>query len=710
METAHWALIAARINIQDIDESMFRSVLAGLLTMSDDGVLITDLEHNALACNAVFGQIFLVDPAEVPGMEVERLRGYVYPRLKDPNSWRDQIEEIYTSPHRVHQDELELVGPERAVLRRKSGPLFGQENEIVGRWWTFKDITREFRYQQLREAVYEISTFHHPDPNVVCRRVTELVGRVYESAAILSIRQDDVMWFREVANMPPGFEQLRSNPLSESFCQFALRDRKPLLVQDALTDEALRCMNVVKAGFRRVLSAPIMNMEGEPIGTICFLDGKCEEVCGPADVEFMTVMANRIATEIERERSYLARTAEQRRALEVQSIQLEHTREVLEAMNSAFEYLIEEPSENEILEKQVDLLYGLLGFRSCALFVVHDHQAEGFIRTEHGIEKAILTGREAVPITAVVKNTSVTTRREFNPNSKLSALLGDPQHLLAHVHHSPRPLVLVLGGQQLSELPESMISTYLTAIVEQISLVTRVCELQDELRDAYHVLSQTQTRLVHVEKLSIVGALAASIAHDIRNILAAIGLECSLGGPAEETVRNLQKQTDRFKVLSHRLLGYVTPKVLAREEVDLIDTFERATSLLQSQMRISGVTFTQNVDAHLPTIIADSHRIEHLFVNLLLNAIQSIGTTGGRLSLVAKVDAEWIRVSIQDNGRGISPEIQEKIFDAFMSSRGDGVGLGLYSCKQIIDEHGWKIEVESTLSIGTMFTVLIPLN
>ncbi len=471
----------------------------------------------------------------------------------------------------------------------------------------------------------------------------------------------------------------------------------------------MRDLLPAKIGLRRTLSAPITNINGEQIGTLCFLDGKCHEICGPEDVEFMTVMANRIATELERERSYLARTEDQRRSLERQAIELESTRQVLDAMNQSFELLTGDYSKTKLIERHLSLLSGILGFQAAGLFELSKSGAWGSIAHEGKVVRVDLNLRESVPLRAALSATSPDIRSEYGPSSKIAEQIGSDRYLIAKVPSEPAEWVLVLGGKSHSELPEIMVQTHLKAILEQTSLTLRVFELQEELRDAHQILSATQSRLVHVEKLSVVGALAASIAHDIRNILAAISLECSQSGPPDEIVRNLQKQTDRFKVLSHRLLGYVTPKVLAREKVDLLETFERATSLLHSHMRIAGVTFVQDFDPKLPMIVADSHRVEHLIVNLLLNAIQAMSTTGGRLELSAKLDGESIKVTIKDNGRGIPENQLDRIFDAFMSSRTDGFGLGLFSCKQIVDEHGWTIHVSSRPSAGTTFTILIPI-
>ena len=103
--------------------------------------------------------------------------------------------------------------------------------------------------------------------------------------------------------------------------------------------------------------------------------------------------------------------------------------------------------------------------------------------------------------------------------------------------------------------------------------------------------------------------------------------------------------------------------------------------------------------------------MKQAMLNLLLNAIQAM-PEGGQLTLSGRnsEDGQWIHLSIQDSGTGISAEDIDKLFDPFFSTKEGGVGLGLSITHRIIDQHHWKIEVESDPGNGTLFTVWLPIN
>lgn len=221
-------------------------------------------------------------------------------------------------------------------------------------------------------------------------------------------------------------------------------------------------------------------------------------------------------------------------------------------------------------------------------------------------------------------------------------------------------------------------------------------------------LEDTQSRLLRSEKLAVTGIVAASVAHDIRNILSAISLTLSMAdGPPEQTLGEVKSHLDQFQILSHRLLSYARPKRVVREEVALCEVLDRVVQLLKGHTKVSRVSVDVDVPCDLPTVTAEASYLDHLFINLLLNGIQA-SKPGTTISVVAFEEAAQVRVTVRDQGSGISPEVLDTLFEPFSSKRSNGLGLGLYSCRQIVRDCGGKLSVSSQVGEGTTFEIELP--
>ena len=217
-------------------------------------------------------------------------------------------------------------------------------------------------------------------------------------------------------------------------------------------------------------------------------------------------------------------------------------------------------------------------------------------------------------------------------------------------------------------------------------------------------LSDTQRRMVEMEKLKTAGTLAASVAHDIRNILSTMQMEVEML-PVETA--SLRDQLNRFSALTHRLLAYSRPQVLETVPTDIVEALKRVVSMIQGQADIQGVQVILVFPESYPLISADASQLEHLMINLCLNSLQAM-PRGGELKLELREKSKWILITVRDTGSGIAPEILPRMFDPFFSTRATGFGLGLFSCKSIVEEHGGELEAESMPERGACFTIRLP--
>jgi len=229
-----------------------------------------------------------------------------------------------------------------------------------------------------------------------------------------------------------------------------------------------------------------------------------------------------------------------------------------------------------------------------------------------------------------------------------------------------------------------------------------------------NTLSLTQQQLFETEKLSAVGLLAASVAHDIRNILTPLTIEIALADqddPATraESLDAMRRQVDGLALLTHRLLALARPDTVERAPTDLAALAARIAHLVRSQAVLENVQITVTAAPGLPLVAADAVQIDQVLVNLVLNAIQAMrATQGGTLTLALDGHKGGARVRVSDTGPGIPPAHRRRLFDPFFTTRPDGAGLGLFSCRRIIHAHGGAIAVRARPGGGTQFTVWLP--
>lgn len=119
------------------------SILRAVLEWTDQGILLTDLNHFSIACNWRFGRFFGLSPEQTVNSDPEEIRQHVYPRLEDPVAWRTQLDEVYADIECVFSDRLELLEGQARVVKRFSSPVFDPKGNAIARLWTFTEMPVE---------------------------------------------------------------------------------------------------------------------------------------------------------------------------------------------------------------------------------------------------------------------------------------------------------------------------------------------------------------------------------------------------------------------------------------------------------------------------------------------------------------------------------------------------------------------------------------
>ncbi len=230
---------------------------------------------------------------------------------------------------------------------------------------------------------------------------------------------------------------------------------------------------------------------------------------------------------------------------------------------------------------------------------------------------------------------------------------------------------------------------------------------------------ELEQRLMESVKLAGVGTLAAGVAHEINNPLSIIlGFAQTMlkDLPHEnelyKDLRIVEQEANRCAKVVKDLLTFARPGRIEKSETNLVELIQTCISLLRHFIRKNEIAVEEQYSSELPRLWIDSKKIQQVFINILLNAIEAM-PNGGRLKIgVDALPAEGtFRIDISDTGLGIPEDYRTKIFEPFFTTKSNkGTGLGLSICRSIIKEHLGSIGVNSVVNQGTTVTINLPLK
>lgn len=243
-------------------------------------------------------------------------------------------------------------------------------------------------------------------------------------------------------------------------------------------------------------------------------------------------------------------------------------------------------------------------------------------------------------------------------------------------------------------------------------------KLERRVEERTRELQETQRQMLHAEKLSAIGQLAASISHEFNNplqgiltILRGLKKRASLEEEDRELLEAAISEGYRIKTLIHNLQDFNRPSSGKKVLVDIHAALDSMLLLQKSEFRRKGIRLVLDYGKNIPHTLAVADQIKQVFLNLLANAADACRPTGGLVAITTRFDGEWIRVAMTDNGIGIQPEAFELLFQPFYTTKPDikGTGLGLSVSYGIIRDHGGEILVDSQPNQGSTFTLVLPL-
>ena len=229
-------------------------------------------------------------------------------------------------------------------------------------------------------------------------------------------------------------------------------------------------------------------------------------------------------------------------------------------------------------------------------------------------------------------------------------------------------------------------------------------------------IRQLENEVARSRHLNSIGSLAAGVAHEIRNPLSsikgfAVYFKQRLAGNKEdeETADIMIAETERLNRVIGQLIEFARPLELKKEKIQFVELVQHAIKLIASDSQKSKVTIEINAAAEMTEVEVDPDKVKQVLLNIFLNCLAAL-KDGGKLTIELAAGADNLNVIISDNGAGISESALPRIYDPYFTSKPAGTGLGLAVVQKIMEAHSGRINVESSVGLGTKVFLFFPLT
>jgi PAS domain S-box-containing protein len=323
----------------------------------------------------------------------------------------------------------------------------------------------------------------------------------------------------------------------------------------------------------------------------------------------------------------------------------------------------------------------------------------------------------------------------FDPATTQPSYAG----FLAQIHPEDRPMLEQAHAQAIRErsryqleyriiLPDGSVrhlqSVGQPDITEsgELEFVGTVMDIT-ERRRAEEALRTTQAELARVTRLTTMGELVASIAHEINQPLAAVAIHGSAClrwlrrdkpdlDAAQDAITRIVQDAHRAGDVIQSLRALARKSGPQLTSLDINATIQEVLSLTRGELQRQNITLHTSLSADIPPLLGDRVQLQQVLLNLITNGIDAMRGIAGRpkiLAIIAEAAGPTgVLVAVEDTGAGLDPATADRIFDPFVTTKSDGMGMGLSICRSIIESHGGRLWVSPNVPHGTVFQFTLP--
>lgn len=380
----------------------------------------------------------------------------------------------------------------------------------------------------------------------------------------------------------------------------------------------------------------------------------------------------------------------------------------------------------QLMNDVVELLKENFGYYHVQIYVADPESGDFYVRAGSGeigrklveMKHHLAVGEGFVGYTAETGMPFFTNTVEDSVSFVANPLLPETKSELAVPIKVGNRMLGLLDVQQ---KPPSVLTSrdmhLMSAVADQLAVALQKANLYADLQTALHQEQETRSQLIHSERLAVVGRLLASVSHELNNPLQAIQNalfllkeEIGISEQGRQDLNIVLSETERMASLLERLrVAYRTVKVEDFQLIQFNDIIEDIAALVATHLRHNKIIFEFHPDPNLPRVSGLDEQLRQVMLNLFVNAVDAM-SSGGRLRVFTDYDKKHkeVVITISDTGVGIEPAILPNVFEAFVTNKERGSGLGLTITYEIVAKHNGRIKAENNKGPGATFKVWLP--
>jgi signal transduction histidine kinase len=283
--------------------------------------------------------------------------------------------------------------------------------------------------------------------------------------------------------------------------------------------------------------------------------------------------------------------------------------------------------------------------------------------------------------------------------------------------------VLDARRNEYSELYRKLLIQCREMLQADLKSLQASAELELKVLERTAQLRRSETELAHATRVSTLGELTASIAHEVSQPLGAMALNAKTGlrfldretpdlGEVREALRAIIMDGNRGNDVIRRVRALAKKTDLQKMPLDINDVIEEVMLIFRQEALSHGVSLRQELASALPQVLGDRVQLQQVIMNLLMNGIQATSAATGRRHELRirtqKHGPDRILVAVEDSGTGIEPQNMDRLFSAFFTTKPNGLGIGLSICRSIVEQHGGDIWATRNSAEGSTFQFTLP--